>query len=43
MNKEAVVVMLDCNSTMGKIFASSDGGASQRENGDGLGEEQTRF
>ena len=23
MNKEAVIVLLDCNSTMGKVFASS--------------------
>jgi len=40
MNKEAVIVMLDCNSTMGKLFASSkneENGAAQPA------EAQTRF
>jgi len=44
MNKEAVVVMLDCNSSMGKIFASKkDDDQSNAQMGDPLAEPQTRF
>ena len=35
-----MIVMLDCNSTMGKLFASSEGGVAQT---DALAEAQTRF
>ena len=38
MNKEAVIVMLDCNSTMGKLFSSRKQSV-QDEDADG----QTRF
>ena len=36
MNKEAVIVMLDCNSSMGRLFASKgvNGGPSAQKNGD---------
>ena len=46
MNKEAVIVMLDCNSSMGKLFASSKGGnedAEMRQPGDPIPEPETRF
>ena len=34
MNKEAVIVMLDCNSTMGKLFASKSDAQADAEMND---------
>ena len=46
MNKEALIVMIDCNSTMGKIFASKNEDDAQMNEGaqSHLNDEaQTRF